>query len=103
MRISMGGAGLKSPGDFSTFWINSENVKGCSTCLGLMSCQTTMKAKIIITQTSMVLWLLRTKFPYAGVVLKILTPKGDPSTQHMDLHPLLRVAVGTAGLRRPQA
>src|ERR1035437_615175 len=103
IRISIGGAGLKSAGDFSTFWMKSENVRGCSTCLGLMSCQTTMKAKIIITQTSTVLWLLRTKFPYAEVVLKLLTPKGDPSTQHMDLDPLSRRLVGPAGLRRPQA
>ena len=62
MRISSGGAGLNSPGDFSTFWMNSENIIGCSTCRGLMSCQTTMKAKIIITQTRTVLWLLRTGF-----------------------------------------
>src|ERR1017187_3203227 len=102
MRISSGGAGLKSAGDFSTFWMNSENVKGCSTCRGLMSCQTTMKAKIIITQTSTVLWLLRTKFPYAEVVLKILTPKGDPSTQHMDMDPVLRRLVRPSQLRRPQ-
>ena len=103
MRISSGGAGLKSAGDFSIFWMNSEKVKGCSTCRGLMSCQTTMKAKIIITQTSMVLWLLRTLFPYAEVVLKILTPKGDPSTQHMDRDPLSRRLVGTRCLRRAQS
>jgi hypothetical protein len=62
-----------------------------------------MKAKIIITQTNTVLWLLRTSFPYAEVVLKILTPKGDPSTQHVHRDPLLCVAVGPPRLRRPQA
>src|ERR1035437_864795 len=103
IRISIGGAGLKSAGDFSTFWMKSENVRGCSTCLGLMSCQTTMKAKIIITQTNTVLWLLRTSFPYAEVVLKILTPKGDPSTQHVHCDPLLCIAVGPPRLRRTQA
>src|SRR5450759_3426903 len=102
MRISSGGAVLKSPGDLSTFWMNSEKVSCCSICRGLMSCQTMMNAKIIITQTSTVLWLLRTRVPYHDVVVQILTPKGWSSTRHAHLEPFAGLRVGTSGFRRAQ-
>ncbi len=51
------GVALKSAGDFSTFWMNSEKASFCSTARGLMSCHTKKKVKSSIAHTRMVLWL----------------------------------------------
>ncbi len=49
------GVDLKSPGDFSTFWMNSENASFWSGARGLMSCHTKKKVKSSMAQTRMVL------------------------------------------------